>query len=198
MTYSSSEVPDFFEWLRRLAQGIPHIYEGIEIIAGDGPSDDPGDLLVGSVVPIAPDRAGPDTGSLAITPDQTEIRPVENLNVSQIVRNSFDKKGSMSTAEVFSHLEKTGEMAKIRAVYKDKARVMVMKTIYEMRKEGLLTRKNQKAATPWDPTDEFNVRQNHRKATGNMPSVSEEPIVVAPPSEGETKNPASESPSAAA
>jgi len=107
------------------------------------------------------------------------IRSSLAVSMSQIVRNAFDKKGPMTTNQLFAYLEKTGMMTKIRESCGDQARNKVKKVLYELRKQEFLVRTNGKATTPWVPTPEFNVRQNHLKSIGDStPSIEGSSWVV--------------------
>ena len=73
----------------------------------------------------------------------------------------------MTLSDLFAYLEKTGVMAKIIKVYGKKARSKVKFAAYDLKKQGLLIRADGKAATPYVPTPEFHVRQNHARKIAN-------------------------------
>jgi hypothetical protein len=205
MVQLPADVSSFLARMRRLVDGIPHVYEGLQRIAGEEDVDDCSDVLPPVITPAAPDPVDPADGVQPTADAQQSDRPQVIISVSRIVKDAFDKRGAMTTSEVLSYLEKMGMMAKIREAYGDKAREMVKKTLYELRKQTLLTRTDGKAATPWVPTSELHVRQNHLRVIGKAPVVTDSCQAVTPESatslsqsEDEAPRPESESSSAAA
>jgi hypothetical protein len=152
------------QWMGRFIDGVPHLYAGLQKISGEDGPDSSNDLPPVAVDPATPDPIAP-AGSIRPTAAaQITNRPSLTVSLSSVVRNAFDKKGSLTSDEVFAYLEKTGAMGKIRDAFGNQAREKVKKTLYELRKQGLLSRANGKKDTPWVPTPELNVRQNHLRS----------------------------------
>jgi hypothetical protein len=184
---------DFSAFLRQmhnLIDGIPHIYEGFQKITGTGVGDQEGadDLLPIVAAPAAPASIDLVGGSRVTAEPQSRGRHKATISVSRIVKEAFDKKGAMTTEEVLAYLEKTGMMAKIREVYGNKSRDTVKKNLYELRKQGLINRADGKACTPWVPTLELHVKQNHSKAVGNALSSTGESQAIGSVSDASTQS----------
>jgi hypothetical protein len=169
MSQLPADVSSLLERMRRLVDGIPHVYEGLERIAGLGEPDNGDNALPLVVAPATPDPVDHADSAQPAVDDQSLNRPQATTSVSQIVKAAFDKRGAMTTGEVLSYLEKTGMMEKVRAVCGNEARDKVKKTLYELRKQSLLSRADGKAITPWVPTPELHVRQNHLRVIGKTP-----------------------------
>jgi hypothetical protein len=179
-----SELRKMLEWMRRLIDGMPHLYAGLQKISGENGPDSGDDFPPVAVVPAAPNPIVPAADAASMAAAESPVRPSLNVSISQIVRNAFDKKGSMTTNELFAYLEKTGMMTKVRESCGDQARNKVKKVLYELKKQEFITRADAKAATPWVPTPDFYVRQNHLKSIGDVtPPIEENSLVVEPPKE---------------
>lgn len=151
----------------RLIDGVPPLYAALWKIFGEDGPDTGEDLPPVAVEPKLQSPIVPAAGAAPMVVAESSVRPSLALSLSQLLRNAFDKKGAMTLSDLFAYLEKTGVMAKIIEVYGKKARSKVKFAAYDLKKQGLLIRADGKAATPYVPTPEFHVRQNHARKIAN-------------------------------